>query len=59
VLWDLALVSVFINEEMGTLTRVMTSRDSGNREIGFYEHIDVKAIYADFHQGLAKFSKRK
>ena len=37
----------------------MTTRDSGNREIGFYEHIDVKPIYADFYQGLAKFSKRK
>jgi hypothetical protein len=44
---------------MGTLTQVMTSRDSGNIEIGFYEHIDVKVIYADFYQGLAKFPKRK
>jgi hypothetical protein len=44
---------------MGRSTQVMTSRDSGNREIDFYEYIGIKAIYANSYQELAKFSKRK
>ena len=58
VLWDLALVSVFLNPEFGKTTIVQTSRDSGNRAITYYNHIDANAIYQDFYKVLSVFEKR-
>lgn len=55
VLWDLALIAAFIHPEMATLTKVNTSRDSGNRTISFYSAIDASAIYADFYESLRAF----
>lgn len=57
VLWDLALVSAFIHPEMANMVKVKTSRDSGNREIWFYDSIDADAIYKDFYKTLLAFSK--
>jgi inosine-uridine nucleoside N-ribohydrolase len=57
ILWDLALVSVFIHPEMGTTKVITTSKDSGNRPITFYETIDAKAIYNDFYKSLLAFGK--
>ncbi|APQ18042.1 nucleoside hydrolase [Maribacter hydrothermalis] len=57
VLWDLALITTFIYPEMGKLTTVKTSRDSGNREINFYESVDAPAIYEDFYLHILQFSK--
>ncbi|MEM9076010.1 MAG: nucleoside hydrolase [Bacteroidota bacterium] len=57
VLWDLALVSAFIHPEMANTVKLKTSRDSGNREIWFYDSIDAKAIYQDFYKTLLAFSQ--
>ncbi|PRX54748.1 nucleoside hydrolase [Flagellimonas meridianipacifica] len=57
ILWDLALVSAFIEPELARTIKVKTSRDSGNREINFYDSIDAKAIYQDFFKTLLAFSK--
>ena len=58
VLWDLALVSVFLNPEFGKTTIVQTSRDSGNRNVTYYSAIDANAIYQDFYKVLSAFEKR-
>ncbi|MBW8241375.1 nucleoside hydrolase [Muricauda oceani] len=58
VLWDLALVSVFLNPEFGKTTIVQTSRDSGNRRVTYYSAIDANAIYQDFYKVLSAFEKR-
>lgn len=55
VLWDLALVTAFIKPEMAMTTSITTSRDSGNRMVNFYSHIDAKAIYQDFYRILLAF----
>lgn len=56
-LWDLALISVFINPDFGQTAKIKTSRDSGNREIIFYKSIDAEAIYRDFYKTLLAFEK--
>ena len=56
ILWDLALISAFIDSDMAHITKVRTSRDRGNREIQFYDSIDAQAIYEDFYQTLLAFS---
>lgn len=58
VLWDLALISAFIHPEMATVKKVKTSRDSGNREINFYNTIDAEAIYNDFFETLLSFESK-
>ncbi|MFC4220159.1 nucleoside hydrolase [Flagellimonas marina] len=57
VLWDLALVSVFLKPDFGTTRVVRTSRDSGNRNITYYNSIDANAIYQDFYKVLSAFEK--
>lgn len=57
VLWDLALVTAFIDPEMAQTEVVTTSRDSGNRPITFYKSIDADAIYQDFYKTLLAFEK--
>ncbi len=57
VLWDLALVAVFVNPDFAQMEEIKTSRDSGNREILFYKSIDAKGIYEDFYNTLLAFSK--
>ncbi|WP_435622500.1 nucleoside hydrolase [Flagellimonas sp.] len=57
VLWDLALISAFINPDFAKIVTIRTSRDSGNRDIQFYNEINAKAIYQDFYATLLAFSK--
>ncbi len=57
VLWDLALITAFIHPELATAKQIMTSKDSGNREITFYTQIDADAIYEDFYKTLLAFEK--
>ena len=57
VLWDLALVSAFINPNFADIVSIKTSRDSGNREIQFYSTINAQGIYQDFYTTLLAFSK--
>lgn len=57
VLWDLALVSLFVHPEFGETETITTSRDSGNRPIVFYKSIDANAIYQDFYGTLLAFEK--
>nr|WP_298998943.1 nucleoside hydrolase [uncultured Allomuricauda sp.] len=57
ILWDLALVSAFIKPNLAHTIKIKTSRDSGNREISFYDSLDGKAIYQDFYKTLLAFSK--
>lgn len=57
VLWDLALVAVFIDPSFGTSQEVVTSKDSGNRAITFYDSINVEAVYEDFYAKLLAFAK--
>ncbi len=57
VLWDLALVTIFVHPEMATTKSITTSRDSGNRTIMFYDSIDSGAIYADFYKTLLAFER--
>lgn len=57
ILWDLALISAFINPEMATTKIITTSKDSGNRPITFYDSIDTKAIYEDFYKTILAFKK--
>jgi inosine-uridine nucleoside N-ribohydrolase len=59
VLWDLALVAAFLHPEMATTKTVKTSRDSGNRNITFYDSIHAEAIYQDFYTTLSQFEKTK
>ena len=56
-LWDLALVSVFINPEFAKTEVITTTRDSGNRPITFYKSINAEAIYNDFYKTLLAFEK--
>ncbi|AKA36439.1 MAG: nucleoside hydrolase [Muricauda sp.] len=57
VLWDLALVAAFIRPEMASTQTIITSKDSGNRPITFYDSIDASAIYDDFYKTLLAFEK--
>ncbi|WP_350285702.1 nucleoside hydrolase [uncultured Croceitalea sp.] len=57
VLWDLALISIFVNPSFCTTKTITTSRDSGNRPIVFYDSIDAKAIYEDFYNTLLAFER--
>ena len=57
VLWDLALVSAFINTEIAETEVITTSRDSGQRKVTFYKSIDADAIYQDFYNTLLAFEK--
>ena len=57
VLWDLALISAFINPDFANMVTVKTSRDSGNREIQFYNSINAQGIYQDFYNALLAFTK--
>ncbi|WP_350291944.1 nucleoside hydrolase [uncultured Croceitalea sp.] len=57
ILWDLALISAFINPEMTTTKIITTSKDSGNRPITFYDSIDTEAIYEDFYKTILAFKK--
>ncbi|WP_350288425.1 nucleoside hydrolase [uncultured Croceitalea sp.] len=57
ILWDLALISAFINPEMATTKIITTSKDSGNRPITFYDSIDTEAIYEDFYKTIFAFKK--
>ncbi|UII79412.1 nucleoside hydrolase [Flagellimonas sp. CMM7] len=57
VLWDLALITAFIKPEMASTKQLITSKDSGNREITFYDGIDADAIYEDFCKTLLAFEK--
>ncbi|NKI32422.1 nucleoside hydrolase [Croceivirga thetidis] len=56
-LWDLALISVFINPDFGETVKIKTSRDSGNRVVTFYKSIDADAIYQDFYETLLAFER--
>lgn len=57
ILWDLALVAIYINPDLAEKEVVTTSRDSGNRPITFYKNIDVEAIYQDFYETLLAFER--
>ena len=57
ILWDLALITAFINPEMAATRQITTSIDNGNRPITFYESIDAEKIYADFYDTLLAFEK--
>jgi len=57
VLWDLALIAIFIDPDMATTRSIKTSRDSGNRIISFYDSIDADAIYRDFYKTLLAFKR--
>ncbi len=57
VLWDLGLISAFINSDFATQEVVVTSRDSGNRPINFYKNLDAKAVYEDFYKTLLAFER--
>ena len=55
VLWDLALVSAFLNPEFGRTRVVRTSRDSGGKPIVFFSQIDPQAIAVDFWEVLKAY----
>jgi hypothetical protein len=57
VLWDLALVSVFLNPEFGRTRVVRTSRDSGGKPIVFFSQIDPRAITRDFWNRLKAYKR--
>ncbi len=57
VLWDLALVAIYLHPEWAQVERIKTSRDNGNRRITFYKNLNVDAIYQDFYQTLLAFEK--
>lgn len=57
VLWDLALIAAYIKPELVTTKVITTSRDSGNRQITFYDSIDTEAIYIDFYKTILAFKK--
>ena len=57
VLWDLALVAIYLHPEWAQVERIKTSRDNGNRAVTFYRNLDVDAIYQDFYQTLLAFEK--
>ena len=47
-IWDLAIVAVFLNPDWGEEVMVQTSKESGNRKIGYYKSINAPAIKEDF-----------
>ncbi len=57
ILWDLALIAIYLHPEWAEAELITTSRDNGNRPITFYKKIDVDAIYQDFYQTLLAFEK--
>ncbi len=58
VLWDLGLVSAFINADFAEKEVITTSRDSGNRPITFYKRLDAGAVYQDFYKMLLAFEPK-
>jgi len=56
-LWDLSLITLFINPEMAEAEVIVTSRDSGSRPITFYKTIDAEAMYDDFYKILLAFER--
>ena len=58
VLWDLAIVAVFLNPDFGEEEMVQTSKENGNRKIGFYKSIDAAAIKEDFFKTYESFLDR-
>ena len=57
VLWDLGLVSAFINTDFTQKEVITTSRDSGNRPVTFYKSLDAEAVYQDFYKTLLAFER--
>ena len=57
VLWDLGLVSAFINTDFAQKEVITTSRDSGNRPVTFYKNLNAEAVYQDFYKTLLAFER--
>ena len=55
VLWDLALVSAYLNPGFAKTQDIETSRDSGARLIRFYSDIDPDAMARDFVERLLAY----
>ncbi len=56
VIWDLALIEAMINPQWATTKLVTTSRENGNREIHFYQSIDVAKMKTAFFEKLQSFN---
>lgn len=52
ILWDLALVEVYLQPRLGKQERAITPPENTKREINVYTQIDSKAMYEDFWANL-------
>lgn len=55
IIWDLALVEAFLSPEMATEVTVKTSKESGNREINFYNSINADKMEEKFFAVMDNF----
>lgn len=58
VIWDLALIEAMINPQWALSKAITTSKENGQREIRFYQSIDVEKMKATFFETLLSFSNK-
>ena len=55
IIWDLALIEAIIHPEWAEEVSIKTSKDYGNKIVGYYKNIDPVKMQSDFFEQLLNF----